>query len=136
MVLSTSACEYHQHESGIYEFIFHEASRIAINEYFNLIDRIVLEAPADTVLLLLIDISHSGIPPMAYFIEKMRFSIRKYPHRLASRTAIIYKDSAILSIMHHIIKKLAGQEDTIRLFEYPQRDTVYTWLLDTQELQG
>ncbi len=124
------ACECIRHESGICEFIFHESTRRTVDEYMLYNDEIAFTTPKDETSRIMIDISPSGIPPLAYFISKVRDAWKKYPYRISSRVAIIYTDSRILGLMDNTARILTSRQDTVRFFTTEQRDMAFTWLLD------
>lgn len=124
-------CEYIHHNSGIHEFIFHEASRAAVDEFIAHINRIMRQSPPDKTTLILIDVSPSGPVPMGYFIERVRHIVARAPHRLPTRATVLYRDKSVMAIMHHIVTMLAGHQDQISFHPVGQRTKAINWLLES-----
>lgn len=129
MINEKVACEFIRHETGINEYIFHESSRQAVNEFMVHNDELAYNTPEDEVSLVLIDISPSGLPPLAYFLSKVREAQKKYPYRLSSRVAVVYTDSRLLGLMDNTVRLLTSTKDIARFFKLEQRDQAYDWLL-------
>lgn len=124
------ACEFSQHESGICEYTFHKSSRQAVNEFLAQNNKVIVNAEDDQTLLVLIDISPSGLPPLAYFLSRVREEMKQHPYRLSSRVAILYKDSRLLGLMDNTVRLITNSKDKTRFFKLENRDQALAWLLE------
>lgn len=128
--ITNPACEYIQHESGIHEIIFYEATRRAVDEYMTYNEQIVVNANPDETVTILLDVTRSGLPPMAYLMGQVRQHMKKYPWRLSTRVAIVYENSRLLGLLRSSTQLVTTQQDTLNYFKADQRETAMKWLLD------
>lgn len=126
------ACEYILHDSGIHEFIFHESSRRTVDEFMGYLDEIAFNVSPEDTVLMVVDISRSGNPPMAYLLSSARSHTKSYPHRISSRIANIYGDARFMSLLDSTTRLLASGKDKVRFFKLENRDQAFKWLIEEE----
>lgn len=69
-----------QHDNHFYEFIFKEANRATLDEWFYYIEQLY-QLPAHTNIKVLVDTTQTKQPPLTHAFHKAQELVRKYPNR-------------------------------------------------------
>jgi hypothetical protein len=124
-----------EHDDGIHEIIFHEATRQAVDDYMILVERIIEKqiAGREPVACVLLNLSHSGVPPFAYITQKGRSLLHEHHKErdaIHLKSAFLAKDSAkaVLSLAETFIKMLPI-DATFKVFDWTKRSDAEAWLL-------
>jgi hypothetical protein len=128
MTSNSTACVYRVLEDGIQEFVLTEVSRRALDEMFDITERVLNEAAArndraDLAVPVLID-SSVGLQLLNYTFIRMRTLVNKFPARRTGRVALLLPSSPLLKTISIIMRPLAP----IRIFGTDERDQAMAWL--------
>lgn len=91
-----------QHEHHFYEFIFKDANRATLDEWFGYIEQLY-QLPPNTSVKLLIDTTQTKQPPLNYAFRKAQELVKKYPNR-PKPMHYVFMGSENQSIMHRILQ--------------------------------
>ncbi|MEZ4668931.1 MAG: hypothetical protein R3E39_13575 [Anaerolineae bacterium] len=130
--MSTSkGCEYSQIENGIHLFVFHDASKVVIDEFFQQLEQILAGSDKNDIARYIIDITQSGEQEVSLVANTQRFRRLEtlYPNRARGRTVILHKPGLKYSFIDAFIRALAPNRDITRFFEVAKRDEAIQWLL-------
>jgi hypothetical protein len=124
---NTPACTHHLLEENIREFVFTEASRRAVDEMVDILERIQIEAAngntADHAMPSLVDCT-VGLQPLNYAFLKVRPLISKYPLMRRSRVAMLITPTPLLKTIDIVMRSIAP----VRFYRADQRDMALAWL--------
>lgn len=125
-----------EHDNGIHELIFHEATRHAVDEYLGIVETILEKqlAGGEAIIHLLIDLSEAGAPPFAYITQqgrKMLHEHHKERDAIHLKSAFLAKDSTktVLSLAETFVKMLAI-DASFKVFDWTKRHDAEDWLLN------
>lgn len=126
---------FRQLENGIYEIVFHDDSRSAVDAWMREVEAANHQYTPDDRVCYLIDGSQVKVP-VAYAFLRSREYVRQHPERPRTRTAVLYRSDAprpMLSILNMFIHWLRGNaREQARFFPASERDAAITWLLQTE----
>lgn len=115
------------HENGINEFVFHKSSRRAMVIFFEELTKVIDDFDSEGTLLLLIDVTESGLQPLHLAFDKTAQFIRENPHRPKSKIALLYTATPLVSLITNFME-FVGKNDQLQLFT-EDRDAALEWLL-------
>ena len=90
-------CQYQYRQDHIHEIIFLASSRDVVDEWVSYLD--IIYAYGEKSPLLLFDFSRSGLPPIGYFLTRLRQWQQNNPHARLGRCAIVYEGNAMLLLL-------------------------------------
>lgn len=122
-------CRYTLLDDSIHAFTFVDASREAVDEYYDHMALIVAYADPTERLRMLIDIRESGVPPIGHLVAQTRRFNATHRVRLKTATAVIYANSGMLSLMDSAAHLLTRPEYNKIAFFQSYEDAV-DWLQD------
>lgn len=91
-----------QHENHFYEFIFKEATRASLDEWFVYIEQLY-QLPPDTNIKVLVDTTKTKQPPLAHAFRWAQQLVKKYPHR-PKPMRYVFMGAENQSMMHRILQ--------------------------------
>lgn len=109
----------------IHEFIFHENTRFAFDEFVEKIIELRGDIPENTPWYSIVDFSESGFPPLKDAIQRSKDMNQAMPTSSIQRTAIIHESGTLFKIAQSLIHGLTGD---IRFFEPVEREVALLWL--------
>ena len=125
-----------EHDNGIHEVVFHEATRQAVDDYMTIVTSIIEKqlAGAEAKVHLLVDLSESGAPPFAYITQEGRKMLHEHHHDregIHLKGAFLAKDSTktVLSLAETFIKMLPI-DASFKVFDWTKRHDAEDWLLN------
>lgn len=120
-----AAVTHRHHASGIHEFIFHQASRRAVDDCIALM-RQHLDA-GDLMEWILFDVRETGLLPVQYANVQFQQLFDQYPeHHHKNRTAYIHRGDFFKRFIIRLMR-LMGTQHRYAFFE--QREDALRWLL-------
>ncbi len=123
-------CLYHLREDGIHEFTFRTSSKVAIDQFFQQLERILSETPHTETLRYLVDVTGGDRQvSLVTMAQRFRRLEAQLPHRARGRTAILHRSGAPLSFIDGFIRALAPSRDVTRFFPIQEREAAVAWLL-------
>ena len=124
-----------EHDNGIHEIKFHEATRHAVDEYLHTVESILTKqiAGQEAIAHILLDLTDSGVPPFAYITQQGRKLLHEHHRERAAihlRLAFLAKDGAktVLSLAEAFIKMLPI-DASFKVFDWTKRHEAEDWLL-------
>lgn len=87
-------CAYQYRQDHIHEITFYASSRDAVDEWIGNLD--VIYAYEEKAPLLLIDFTRSGLPPVGYFLTRLRQWQHQNPRAHLGRCAVVYEGNMML----------------------------------------
>jgi hypothetical protein len=133
MVANTTAtlplCEISQREDGIYQFVFHSASRQAVDDMLTNFYPIYAAAPRDLLFRMLIDFRPEGMTPLTHSYHRVRNFLGEFPQRPENRIAFVVNSTLMINVAQSFLNILYRAEET-RFFhsETAEQDAI-AWLL-------
>lgn len=118
-----------EHGDHFYEFVFHQSSRLAINEWYRYVEAIY-QLPKHTQVSLLIDVRESGDQPLGYALQKAKALDALYPNRPNPIYTVFLnegKESPLLKLLRAFVQ-LLGKTDQLHYFDGEKRDEAIAWL--------
>ncbi|MDL1883485.1 hypothetical protein FBR01_07520 [Anaerolineae bacterium CFX8] len=121
---------YNHLDSDIHEFVFIEPGKADIDQFFAILERLLIETPPDRTLRYLVDVAHSsrGVSLVA-MAQRFRRLEAQIPNRARGRTAVLHRAGALLNFVDDFIHALAPQQDKTRFFTADRRGEALAWLL-------
>ncbi len=132
---AVALCEVSRLANGIYQVSFHGSTPAAIDQYLTQLEALFRDNPYhDSIMPLLIEVPDNGSLPVSYFSQGIRRVIDLYPNRPPTRTAVVTKYNALISIANTFIRLLRYDrvEHPSLFFKPTERDLAIAWLLQNQ----
>lgn len=128
---ATTGCEYRVTDQGIHEFIFREANKEAVDDFFRKLEAVFVATHGVDTNRYILDITQAGERDVSLATNVQRFRRLEtlYPNRPRGRTAILHRPGLAYTFMDSFIRALAPSRDVTRFFPVDQRDQAVTWLL-------
>jgi hypothetical protein len=132
-VTSKSACIHRVLEGNIQEFVLMETSRRAVDELFDMAEKILADAHARNDMSViagrfLLD-SRVGILPLNYAFTRARLMAKKFPSHPQSRTALVFQSSPLVRTVDLVLRTFIS----MRLYGADERDAALAWLGERTE---
>jgi hypothetical protein len=126
----TPDCAYTLRADGIHEFQFLASSKAAIDDFFQILEDILLAAPHTDTLRYLVDITGGDREvSLVAMTQRFRRLETQLQHRARGRTAILHKPNLLIRFADEFIRALAPSRDVTRFFPIEKRDEAIAWLL-------
>jgi hypothetical protein len=123
-------CAYRKLDNGINEFVFHESSKAAIDDFFYTLEKLLRTTPSHVTLRYLVDIAQGDrAVSIVTLTQRFRRLETQIPQRARGRTAILHKPGALITLFDNLIRTLAPSRDVTRFFPMERRDEAIRWLL-------
>jgi hypothetical protein len=134
--VTTPNFQYKRLNSGIFEFVFLNNSRAAVEEFFDVMERFHKAVDAgqvtETHTAFLLELRQAGMPNVAYMANRYRANAARYQQKLPpARVAYIYKSGFVFSMVSALLALAPQQyEYQQRFFQANDRDEAVIWLSD------
>jgi hypothetical protein len=132
-------CHYRHLENGLHEFVFLSNSRLAVDDYFSILESHQLSQGegSQEVLRLLIELRQPGMPPVSYMMQRYRDFVKANKDRMpATRVVYLYRSGFMLSMVRAFIGLISERKHTNRRFlPITEREQAETWLLEVPAAQ-
>ena len=96
--------EYQLCDGFYYECIFHKSTRDAVEGWYWFMVETIEERKALEVAAFMVDITPVGLPPLNAFSARLRDFRKEYPTRERVITAILYKDSFVMTLTSNLLR--------------------------------
>ncbi|MEQ8672131.1 MAG: hypothetical protein RLP44_21005 [Aggregatilineales bacterium] len=128
-------CDYISHDNGIHEFINHAATRQAVDILLEKVFEIVSALAANEPLLVLNDLTESGIPPLRYAMSRSKELVKHYYDGTPTQQnpvlmAYVVQSNSMVSTFKFLIEQLGRGTTTIKIFN--DRESAMAWLVSQQ----
>lgn len=132
---SLTHCQHRHLENGIHEFVFLNNTRLAVDDYFAILEASPMAQGEKTaeVLCALIELREPGMPPVGYMLQRYREFIKGRKNRLPPtiRTVFLYRTGFILSTVRSFLRLVpTPKQANRRFFPVSERAAAEAWLLD------
>ncbi len=121
-----------QHDNGIYELVLHKNNRQTVDELLHVITEYIRPEEQTEDIRLLLDQRETGVMPIRYLTSKIREYQATQKRALSSRTAILYKDNSLLTLMQGVMKLFPMQGADTFTFIKEDHDKAVAWLLQKE----
>lgn len=111
-------------DCDVHEFVFHQANRLAVDEFLVVLDPILSQAPNDRPLRVLVDLRPDGLPPINYVFPRLKAFFQKR-YVFGFRVVYLYDSSTLLSMIQSFLNLL--RQKTERRF-MTDREAALAWL--------
>ena len=133
MSAPTSACTFQYLDGRVKEFVLTEVSRRAVDELFDMAERMLHEALLRNDLLYLsqptlID-SGVGTQPLNHSLARLHAMMDKFPQTRHGLIAITLPSSPLLKTLSVMMRPLAP----MRIYTPQEREQALSWLLSSSE---
>ncbi len=121
-------CERIHHDNGIEEYIFHAATRAAVDAWIAQLEPQLRNVNPDVTQRQLID-TRVGIAPVSYTVSQVNNILQRNSNRNPVRLAILYDKTMLISVINSLLSGLRIGNFRFRNFTGAQRDEAIAWLL-------
>lgn len=122
-------CTYQEIDGGIHYYVFHEATRQAVDQHFEHLEALMKRAPVDGTLPVLLDLRPAGFPPLTYAFQKVRATEKRVPRHAQLRLVFLHNPGVLTSVAQTLFNLLRVR-DIARFFPADQYDAAVNWLRD------
>jgi hypothetical protein len=128
---ATTGCEYRVTEQGIHLFIFREADKEAIDDFFRKLEAVFVATREVNTNRYILDITQAGERDVSLATNVQRFRRLEtlFPNRPRGRTVILHRPGLAYTFIDSFVRALAPSRDITRFFPVDKRDEAVTWLL-------
>jgi hypothetical protein len=127
---SGERCQYNQLEQDIHEFVFTEASRKAIDEWFAHLDTIQQSARPLTVMRFLVRSTAPEPMPIAYALKCAQKWAQENPTMHTSRVAFVHRSEFFYPYIKSFVRSWQmNYGNLIRFFPADRYEDAVRWLL-------
>jgi hypothetical protein len=121
------------HDNGIHEFVIHEISRPAVDEFIAAMQQMALSRPG-VGFPVLVD-SRVGILPLSYLLRQARELVEKTPHpQNNSRLVLILNPNVLMNTIELFMRIMPATK--IRFFPPEKYAEAVAWLLAGPSASG
>lgn len=134
--VATPNFQYKRLDNGIFEFVLLNNSRLAADDFFDVMGRFHVAVAAGQIhekqTAFLIELRQAGMPNVAYMTTRYRANTVLHKQPLPpARVAYIYTSGFVFSMVSALLSLAAKQHDfQQRFFHIKDRRAAETWLLD------
>jgi len=123
-------CTHHQLDNGIHEFVFREASRAAVDEWFAHLDELTRAMPSDSMLHLLVRSTAAEPLPVTYMIKSAHKWVADNPHVYTARIVFLHRSHFYYPHAKSFIRAWQMSNGiAVRFYAFDRRDEAVDWLL-------
>ncbi len=123
-------CWHQQLDNGIHEFIFREASREAVDEWFLHLDQLTRSVPSDAMLHLLVRSTADNPLPVTYMIKSAHNWVLDNPHVYTARVAFLHRSNFYYPHAKSFIRAWQMSNGiAVRFYASDRRHDAVEWLL-------
>lgn len=115
-------------EDAIHQMTFNFASRMAVDEWFRIMDDYYKGLKPDDQVRILNDYRKSGLPAMAYTFRRGRAWTSNMPFHPPAKLAIVHSSDVIIPIASILIQNLRFSHLKVNFFR--EVDKAMAWLKD------
>lgn len=126
--------EYKLLSNGIHIFVLNKPTREAVDEFMDLLDGVTQQTAYTDTVLTLLDVRESGLPSLKYLInaiQKMVKRNRYYGTSRMSRTAILYDDIGMVTLIHTGMQMMEQVDPGNPTHSFMHLEDAVCWLLDS-----
>jgi len=124
---SIPECEYIAHDDGVHEFIFHKASRKALDWHMDKLIEIRDGLPEGTTLCYLLNMVDGGMPPIRYALSRVRAASKDTPFFKDVVFACLMKDSSLIGTFGALGNSVIASS-SLKFFKANEADAAHAWL--------
>lgn len=129
-VNSGSCCRYRQLHNGIHEFVFTEASRMAVDEWFSCLTRATTAAAPGAITRCLVLSTAPDPLPIAYLFKRAQRWVRQAPPVHQTRICFLHHPDFIYPHVKSFVRAWQlSYGNAVRFFPDTHRDDAERWLL-------
>lgn len=123
-------CSYRLLENRIHEFVMHESSRAAVDDFIKILNEIARSTPPETEPLPSLMDSAVGVQPIRYIFGRLKDYIRDNPNTAgqSSKFALILPESVLTRSVGGMMSMFSALKT--RLFTPEERQKAIDWLLE------
>jgi len=127
MLDSIPECEYIAHDDGVHEFIFHKASRKALDWHMDKLVELRSGLPEGTTLCYLLNMVEGGMPPIRYALSRVRAESKETPFFKDVALACLMKDSSLMGTFGALGNSVIASS-SLKFFTKSEYDEARVWL--------
>jgi hypothetical protein len=132
--ISLPNCHYRQLENGIHAFVFLSNTRHAVDDYFLILETSPLARGEEIsdVILVMIELRHTGMPPVTYMMLRYRDFVKTHRARLPKvRIVYLYRPGFVISLVQSFIELISERKYAHRrFFPIAEKEQAEAWLLE------
>ena len=132
--ISLPQCQYRQLENGIHEFVFLSNTRLAVDNYFSILETSALAKGEQVpdVIRVLIELRQIGMPPVTYMMLRYRAFVKSHKDRIPTvRIVYLYRPGFVLSLVQSFIDLISERKYAKRrFFPVSERAQAEAWLFE------
>ena len=123
-------CLLQQLENGIYEFVFTEASRQAVDDWFTQLEFLTRNVSSDSMLHILVRSTAPEMLPVTYMIKSAHNWIAANPHLYTARIVFLHRSSFYYPHAKSFIRAWQMYNGiAVRFYQADRREDAIHWLL-------
>jgi len=125
---------YQELKNNIHHFTFNKPTREAVDEFITIQNEISQQTGYFNRVLTLMDITESGLPSLKHIITQIRATVKRnryYGTSRMSRTAVVYSDPGLGSLLNSGIQMLEQINPGNPVQAFMDYDQAVVWLLES-----
>ena len=127
----SNGCDYIAHENSVHEFIFADSSRVAVDFLMDSMSEIIANTPIDDPIIILIDLSKSGVPPLRYVMTRSKKVNQTYLTEFADKQhhqayLALISTNPLIQTFRLFVEQMARGKTQIKIFK--ERESAVAWL--------
>lgn len=126
-------CIYQHVENDIHLFTFNESSSVAVDYFFDVLDRVYQNVNDESIVRVLMDVRQSGFMPLSYAFRQGRQWMNKLPSHPKAYIAVVHKENLLLSLMEMSFKSMRLGHLTTASFK--ELEPALQWLANNGQKQ-
>jgi hypothetical protein len=120
--------EHTTHHGRIHQFTFFQASRETVDEWMTMMRLLYERKPSTERLLLLIDMSESGILPLTTIHIQLHQLFETQQERPKGRVALVLREMTMPSVANSMLQIFNKHNETQSFLDY---DKAWDWIART-----
>jgi hypothetical protein len=126
--IATTHCNYKRLENGIHAFELTDATRAAVDDFFNL-RRKLQDEVTEEQMLILAHLNMRQLPSLTHIMTHVKSLAQDYPRIQPTCTAILYRQGMLVFVLNSFLKVFLRSKDRVMFFAEDQADKAQDWLL-------
>lgn len=125
---------YTKLNNGIHLYTFQQPTREAVDEFVELLEMATQQTGYTDNVLTLLDVRESGLPSLKYLISSIQKMVKRhryYGTSRMSRSAILYNDIGMVTLMYTGIQMLEQVNPGNPVQSFMHIEDAVCWLLDS-----
>ncbi|MEQ8672129.1 MAG: hypothetical protein RLP44_20995 [Aggregatilineales bacterium] len=126
-----NVCEHIANANGVHEFIFEDSSRAAVDFLMDSMSEIIAVTPIDDPIMMMIDLSKSGVPPLRYAMMRSKKVNSRYLMEFENKKQhqaylAMISTNTLIHTFKVFVEQMVRGNTKIKIFK--DRESAMAWL--------